>query len=204
MKLFTSPTTPYGRKVRIVATIKGVDRDIAFLEADTNPPGNAELMKHNPLGKIPVLVLDDGTRVFDSRVICEHLDTLGGPGAPRMFPEPWPERMAVLTLGALADGIAEAGILIFYESRFRPVEQHNGGWLARQQTRIDSALDFLDADPPAWKTHPDYGHIALAAALGHLDLRHGGRWRKDRPRLTNWLDHFGNEVPSYAETTPPA
>ncbi|MCB1506192.1 MAG: glutathione S-transferase N-terminal domain-containing protein [Hyphomicrobiaceae bacterium] len=202
MKLFTSPTTPFGRKVLLAAAIKRVDDQIETVNADTNPPGNAELMKFNPLGKIPVLVLDDGTPLFDSAVICQYIDTLGEPDAPRLIPEHGPDRWATLRLAALADGIAEAGILIFYESRFRTAEHHNADWISRQQQKVDAGLDYFDQHPLGWDVQPDYAHLSLAAALGHLDLRHGRRWRTDRPRLVNWLDHFGNAVPAYAKTTP--
>ncbi len=202
MKLLTSPTTPFGRKVRLAAAIKGVGDLIESVKADTNPPGNAELMAQNPLGKIPVLILDDGMRLFDSTVICAYIDTLGGPDAPRLIPESGPERWKTLTLAALADGMAEAGILIFYEGLFRPAEQRNDDWVARQQSKVDAALDYFEKNPPAWARNPDYSHAALAAALGHLDLRHEKRWRIDRPRLVNWIDHFENAVPEYAATRP--
>jgi glutathione S-transferase len=186
----------------LAAAIKGVSDQIEAIMADTNPPGNAALMANNPLGKIPVLVLDDGTRLFDSRVICEFIDTLGAPDAPRLIPASGHARWRTLTRAALADGIADAGILIFYEGRFRPAEHHNAGWLARQQEKVDAGLDHFEQDPPGWTGSPDYAHLALASALGHLDLRHGGRWRGTRPRLVNWLDHFADAVPAYAETTP--
>ncbi|MGD9670400.1 MAG: glutathione S-transferase family protein [Hyphomicrobiaceae bacterium] len=204
MKLLTSPTTPFGRKVQLAAAIKGVSEQIEIVKADTNPPGNAALMVENPLGKIPVLILDDGARIFDSRVICEYIDTLGGPDAPRLIPVSGSERWKTLSLAALADGMAEAGILIYYEGLYRTAEQRNAGWVARQQAKVDAALDYFEKNPPAWNRSPDYAHIALAAALGHLDLRHEKRWRIDRPRLVNWIDHFENAVPAYAATRPSA
>ena len=202
MKLLTSPTTPFGRKVRLSAAIKGVDDQIEVVKAETNPPGNADLMADNPLGKIPVLILDDGTRLFDSSVICQFIDTLGVTDAPRLIPQKGPDRWRTLTLAALADGIAEAGVLIFYETLLRPPENRNADWVVRQQSKVDAGLDFFDKEPPGWNASPDYAHVALAAALGHLDLRHERRWRVDRPRLVNWLDHFENAVPAYAVTRP--
>lgn len=204
MKLFSSPPSPFVRKARITAAMKGLADQIEIVPADTNPPGNAELLTHNPVGKIPALVLADGTRLFDSRVICEYLDANGAAGTPRLFPADGPERWRTLTLGALADGLADAGVLIVYEARFRPPEQHNAGWLARQQGKVDSALDYLEANPPRWGAHPTYEHIALACALGHFDFRHGGRWRDGRPGLVQWLDEFAKAVPSHAETQPSA
>ncbi len=204
MKLFSSPTTPFGRKILLAASIKGIADKIQVTHVDTNPPGNAELLQHNPLGKIPALVLEDGTVLFDSRVICEYVDTLGESGAPRLIPASGPARWRTLTRAVLADGIADAGILIFYESRFRPNELHSTVWLERQQAKVDAGLDHFEKNPPAWNGSPAYEHICLASALGHLEFRHAGRWRKDRPRLVNWLDQFDNAVPAYAATTPVA
>ncbi|MGD9784330.1 MAG: glutathione S-transferase N-terminal domain-containing protein [Hyphomicrobiaceae bacterium] len=203
MKILTSPTTPFGRKTRIAAMAKGLG-NIEFVNVDTNPPHNADLIANNPLGKIPVLVLDTGETIYDSRVICEYLDTLGAADAPRLFPSDSKERMRTLTLGALADGIAEAGVLVFYESRFRSEEMRNADWVARQQSKVDAGLDYLDANPPGWNGTPGYAPIALACALGHLDLRHGGRWRNGRARLVDWLERFSAAMPSYEATRPPA
>lgn len=204
MKLYTSPTTPFGRKVRLAAAIKGVDGAIESIVADNNPSSNAALLKVNPLGKIPVLLLDDGTVLFDSRVICEFMDTLGADDAPRLIPRDGRDRWLTLRDASLADGIAEAGILIFYEGKFRTPEMHHPRWLAHQQEKVDTGLDYFEQNPPGWNGSPNYAHLSLAAALGHLDLRHGRRWRNDRPRLVNWLDHFANAVPAYAATTPVA
>lgn len=184
--------------------MKGLDDRITVVAADTTPPHNAELVQQNPLGKIPALVLDDGTRLFDSRVICEYLDHEGAPGTPRLFPEPGRERWRVLTRAALADGIADAGVLIFYEKRFRNEEHWNAGWMARQQSKVDAGLDAFESEPPVWSRTPDYSHIALACCLGHLDLRHDGRWRAKRPQLVGWLERFAAEVPAFAETMPHA
>lgn len=204
MKLFSSPPSPYVRKVRIVAAMKGLADRIDIVAADTTPPHNAELIEQNPLGKIPVLVLDDGSRLFDSRVICEYLDHEGEARAPRLFPAPGGERWRMLTRAALADGIADAGVLIVYEKRFREATHWNAGWLARQQAKVDAGLDAFEAEPPTWSTAPDYGHVALACCLGHLDFRHDGRWRASRPKLVAWLERFAADVPAYAETMPHA
>src|SRR5262245_61303167 len=102
MKLLTSPLSPYGRKVKMVAKMKGVQDQIEMLPTDTNVPSNEALKRENPLAKIPVLVLADGTQIFDSHVICEYLDSLTP--APRLFPSAGVERFKTLTLGALADG----------------------------------------------------------------------------------------------------
>lgn len=202
MKLYTSPPSPFGRKVRIVAAMRGVLDSIEIVAADTSPPGNAELLEQNPLGKIPVLVLDDGTRLFDSRVICEYLDSIGPSNAPQVFPPAGADRWQALTRAALADGITDAGVLIVYEKRFRPESHWWPDWVARQQGKVDSGLDLMERNPPHWTTSPDYGHVSLACCLGHFDFRHDARWRATRPRLVDWLERFAAEVPAFAETLP--
>lgn len=202
MHLIGNPTSPFVRQVRITAAIKGLAERIPLHLADTNPPGNTELVRNNPLGKIPVLVLDDGTSLYDSRVIAEAIDSLAA--APRLFPPTEPERFRMLTRVALADGIKEAAVLILYESRLRAEAQRSAEWVARQQGKIDAALAHLEQSPPASASGPDYGDVSLAAALGYLDFRQDGRWRAAHPRLVDWLQRFAAAVPAYAETAPPA
>src|SRR5690606_21793 len=105
-------------------------------------------------------------------------------------------------VGALADGILDAALLLVYEKRFRPEDKWVETWMQRQQVKIDTALDWLERAPPAWSGHPDYGHITLACALGYLDFRHGGHWRAGHPSMVAWLDRFDAEVPAFAETRP--
>lgn len=184
----------------MTAYIKGLSDRITVENVDTMNV-DPRLAAENPLGKIPVLVLDDGTQLYDSKVICEYLDSLAP--SPRLFPAASPDRWRTLTLGALADGIMEAALLMVYEKRYRAENLRLQSWLDRQQSKVDAGLKKLEADPPKWAAHPDYGHLALAAALGYLDLRHEGRWRATHPRLVAWLDAFASAVPAYAKTAPP-
>lgn len=200
MKLLFSPASPYVRKVTIVAAMKGVADQIELQRTETNPPVNEALRRENPLSKIPTLILDDGTSIFDSHVICEYLDTLAP--EPRLFPAAGPERFRTLTLAALADGILDAALLLVYEKRFRPEDKWVESWVERQQLKVDTAVDWLEKAPPAWGDHPDYAHITLACALGYLDFRHGGHWRARHPNLVGWLDRFDAAVPAFAETRP--
>jgi glutathione S-transferase len=200
MKLLSSPLSPYGRKVKITAKVKGVMDRIDVQTADTNVPNNPVLTKENPLAKIPVLILDDGTQLFDSHVICEYLDSLRP--IPRLFPDAGAERFNTLTLGALGDGMLDAALLLVYEKRFRPEDKWVQSWMDRQQAKIDGALDHLEKNPPDWGAHPDYGHITIACALGYLDFRHEGKWRATHRGLVAWLDKFAAAVPAYAETNP--
>ena len=136
MKLLSSPASPFGRKVKVVARMKGVLDQIEIEKADTNVAENKVLKKENPLAKIPVLILADGTQLFDSHVICEYLDSLTP--SPRLFPAAGAERFNTLTLGALGDGILEAALLLVYEKRFRPEDKWVRSWMDRQQSKIDT------------------------------------------------------------------
>ena len=197
MQLLSSPLSPYVRKVRLAAAIKGLEDAIETVAVDTNPGDSIEINSANPLGKIPILI-DAGMQIFDSHVICEYLDSLRP--APVLFPKAGPERWNTLVLAALADGILEAALLLVYEKRFRPEDKWHAPWQQRQQAKIDRALDGLEQRPPAGTA--DYGHLTLAAALGYLDFRHEGRWRARHPRLIAWLDAFAKAVPAFEKTRP--
>jgi len=199
MKLMSSPLSPYGRKVKIAAGMKGLTDKIELLPTDTNK-GDDALNRLNPLGKIPCLITDEGDAIFDSHVICEYFDSLGG--GPVLFPKSGRERWRTLTMGALADGILDAALLLVYEGRFRPENMKVQGWVDRQQAKVDRALALLEASPPAWKGSPDYGHLTLACALGYLDFRHGGKWRAGHPKLVKWVDDFAAAVPAFEATRP--
>jgi len=199
MKLMSSPLSPFGRKVKIAARMKGVDGQIELMPTDTNK-GDDALNKLNPLGKIPSLITPEGVAVFDSHVICEYLDTLSA--SPVLFPKDSADRVRTLTLGALADGMLEAALLLVYEGRFRPENMKVQGWVDRQQSKVDRSLALLEAAPPQWQGSPDYGHMTLAVALGYLDFRHGGKWRAGHPKLVAWLDKFAAAVPAFEATRP--
>ncbi|MEM8744319.1 MAG: glutathione S-transferase family protein, partial [Pseudomonadota bacterium] len=149
--------------------------------------------------KIPALILEDGSCVFDSRVICECLDGMAGGG--KVFPE-GDARWPALTLQALADGILDASILQVYEKRFRPEDRQHPEWVERQKGKVDRALAHLEATPPATGPSPHIGDISVACALGYLDFRFDGTWRADHPNLVAWLDKFAEAVPAFGDTTP--
>lgn len=189
MRLYHSPTTPYGRKVMVLLLETGQSGDVEVVSASGTPldPGTQPL-DANPLGKIPVLVLDDGTALYDSRVICRWLDDRAGAGLYPAAPRLWRS----LTLEATADGILEAALLIVYETRLRPEQSRFAPWVEGQWTKIARALDMLET---RWQDHLagplDIGQIALACALSYLDFRHGARdWRDGHPRLAAWHDGF--------------
>ena len=202
LQITSSPSSPFVRKVRIAAAMKGVESKIDFVDPNADAARATALRDANPLNKIPVARLDDGTLVYDSHVICELIDTMSS--TPRLLPASGMDRIRTLTLAALGDGIAEAAILIVYEGRFRPKEKWHQEWVDKQQTKVDAALDHLESHVPDWQGSPDYGHLSLAAALGFLDLRFGARWREKHPKLSAWQDRFAAAVPSYAATAAPA
>jgi glutathione S-transferase len=197
MILRTAPASPFGRKVRIAASLLGIDGDISIERADTMDPSDS-MRRQNPLGKIPILLLDDGTKLFDSRVIIEFLDHRAGGG--RIIPAEPEARFAALTLQALCDGLMDASLLLVYEGRWRSADRHEPKWIDHQAAKVDRALSSLEADPPVVQGIPHVGDIALACALGYQDLRFAGRWRADHPRLVTWLDAFAAQVPAFAAT----
>jgi glutathione S-transferase len=200
LTLRSSPSSPFVRKVRIAADLLGLEREIAFERADTMDP-NDSVRRQNPLGKVPALLLEDGTVLFDSRVILEYLDHRAGGGI--IVPKDPAARFAALRLQALADGIMDASVLLVYEGRWRPAERHEPKWVELQAGKVERALAALEAAPPALTKPPDVGLIALACALGYRDFRFHGTWRKDHPRLVAWLDQFAAAVPAFAATKPP-
>jgi glutathione S-transferase len=201
MILRSSPASPFGRKVRIAIAVLGLDGDTRIEPAD--PTNLADtLRRQNPLGKIPVLIAEDGTAYYDSRVILEFLDQRAGGG--RIVPREAALRLAALRLQALGDGILDASILTVYEARWRAQEHHEQKWLDHQAGKVTRALAMLESNPPALDTSglPNIGQIALACALGYRDFRFGQSWRAEHPRLVAWLDDFAARVPAYAATAP--
>jgi len=199
MILKSSPASPFGRKVKIAASHLGLMDRIKVDVADTINPDDP-IRKINPLGKIPALVLDDGRCVFDSRVILECLDHMAGGG--KILPQAWDVRLAALTQQALADGIADAGLLIVYEDRYRPAEVRHKPWLEHQLGKVERGLEAVAAAPPD-ASQVNVGTIATACALGYLDLRKQTDWRARHPSLVAWLDTFRKAAPSYDATMAP-
>ena len=198
MILRSSPASPFGRKIRIASGILGLDDAIEIQPADTIDTADS-LRQQNPIGKIPVLITDDGVALYDSRVILEYLDHYAGNG--RIIPAEPRARFAALRLQALADGMMDASILQVYEGRWRADEKHEPKWLDHQAGKIERALAVLEAEPPGLDPTPSVGQIATACALGYRDLRFEGIWRKQYPRLVRWLDAFAAAVPAYARTS---
>ena len=187
MILRSSPSSPFGRKVRIAIAVLGFDKDVKIEAADTTD-ANDSVRRQNPLGKIPVLLAEDGNAYYDSRVILEYLDVA--------------MRLAALRLQALCDGILDASILTVYESRWRKPETHDAKWLEHQAGKVMRGLATLEAAPPRLDATPDIGQITLACVLGYRDFRFAGDWRSAHPKLVAWLDDFAARVPAFAATKP--
>ena len=195
--LRSSGASPFVRKVRIAADIVGVADRIEVVDAETLTPA-PDLLEQNPLGKIPTLVLENGDTLYDSRVILEYLDVLAAAARSSRRARGGLRR---LRLQALADGIMDAAVLQMYEIRWRPEEHRVEKWVAHQKGKVARALDEAERSLDAAAATPIHvGHIALACALGYLDLRFEGKWRNDHPKLVAWLDDFARRVPAFEAT----
>jgi glutathione S-transferase len=197
MILRSSPASPFGRKVRIAASLLGLASEIDVTATNLEDPADS-VRAQNPVGKIPVLILDDGTAYYDSRVILAYLDYRAGGG--RIVPREASARFDALRLQALCDGLLDACLLLVYEGRYRPADKHVQSWIDRQTDKVARGLKSLEAAPPKLDSVPNVGQITLACLLGYRDLRFGGTWRKEYPHLLAWHDKFAAQVPAFAET----
>jgi glutathione S-transferase len=203
MKLYYTPTSPFVRKVLIAAHELGLAERVETTLLRPSPLApNAELSGANPLSKIPALILDDGTGLYDSRVICEYLETLRAPGVPALVPASGPERFRTLRLQALCDGVLEAGILVFYERAMRPPALHWEDWLAGQTQKVLQGLDALERECAHFGDDVDLAQVAAGATIGWLEFRNVcGDLRSSRPRLFAWYERFSAR-PSMRATVP--
>ena len=197
-KLIASKTSPYARKVRIALAEKKIEYQM--VESSGWDPGNP-LHAWNPLGKLPVLILDDGTHLYDSRVIVEYLDLVSP--VSRLIPEPARQRIAVKKWEALADGVCDAASAIVLERR-RPSELQSDEWIARQRRKIEEGVAELSRElgERAWCYGDAWSlaDIATGCALGYLDLRHADvDWRGAYPNLARLADKL-DKRPSFADT----
>ena len=168
--------------------------DVEILKNDS---WQSAIPTYNPLEKVPAMVTDDGTVIYDSPVICEYLDSVNE-GA-KVFPVPGPERWRVLRLQALGDGIADA-IVAFAGESGRPEEKQTEAVIARQRKKIDGGADWLESHIDELDGDLNIGQIAIACAFGYGEFRipdYG--WRDGRPKLTAWFEAFA-ERPSMKDT----
>jgi glutathione S-transferase len=191
-----APASPYSAKVRMAAAIAGIPFDASVVDTNADPD---QLVSANPLGKIPTLVLDDGSAVFDSRAITQYLNRQSG---NRLFPRNPARRTRAERLEALADGIADSALAHVYERRWRPVEKVHQPWLDRQWAKVVRALDHIEGDLPRLGKSPDAGQVALRAALGYLALRFPGEWEKGHSRVRRWAERFDDRFPELKNLLP--
>ncbi len=200
MLLRHSHTSPFVRKVTVLLHETGLTERVRMEKVDGwSEPGF--LTAENPLSMVPTLLLDDGSSLYDSAVICEYLDAQH-PG-PKLIPPVGEARWRVLREQALADGMLECAVLIFMELNKRPVEKRWDWWVDLKRRAIVRALDLLERDVATLGDRVDLGTISIAIALGYLDLRGAVEaWRDPRPMLSAWHAGFAQR-PSMMATVPP-
>jgi glutathione S-transferase len=202
MKLLYQTHSPYARKVLVAACELGLQHRLKVVHHDTSPTRrNDEVFALNPLGKVPVLIVDDGPALFDSSVICEYLDGLHI-GA-KLIPTEHGARYRALRRQALALGMADAGIAARWEAERRPEASRWPPMLQGQLDKIAAACDLLEqeiGDAPSAETVPDIGDIALATTLSWIAFRNVYSFNDGRPRLSVWYARF-SQRPSMLATT---
>jgi len=199
MKLVYSPPSPFVRKVTTLIHHVGLNDRIELINVKTTALSVAEEARAaNPLGKIPVMILEDGKSMFDSRVITRYLDELAG---SNLYPKH--NIYDVLTLEALADGIMESAVSITYESKLRPKNEQSASWMDAQWSKVHHAVKALnDRKFQAMDGELNMGQIAVACSLGYLDFRHDGRqWRHGNSNLASWNEGM-MKLPALIKTIP--
>jgi glutathione S-transferase len=202
MKLYYSPSSPYARKVRVLAIESRLDKKIEMVNVALTPVApNADVDKHNPIGKIPALSIK-GLDLFDSPVICEYLDSQNK--GRKLFPRKGRSRWVALRQQAMADGLLDAALLARYEGALRPEEKRWTEWSAGQMKKINGVLRQLEAEAKSLKGKLTIGTISVVCALGYLDLRFADLgWRDKCPKLAKWFAAT-SKLPSIKSTAPTA
>lgn len=202
MKLLFSASSPFARKVLVVAHERALAGRIELTAVAPMPVRAVpELSSLNPLGKVPTLVLADGTVLYDSRVIAEYLDALAP--EPRLFPASGPARWTALRRQATGDGVLDAAVAVRYERVVRPPERLFPAWVEGQLAKVRQALDALEREADLLLGF-GIGEIAIACALGYLDFRFAEEpWRAGRPGLARFYERAAAR-PSMQATRPSA
>jgi glutathione S-transferase len=202
MKIYHSPLSPYVRKCMVVAIELGLSNQIEIVAGAANPiKRDPHIVAHNPLGKVPALITDDGVALYDSRVICEYLNDLG---QGNFLPSSGAARWQILTEQSLGDGMLDAALLARYENMMRPEALRWAEWTEGQMQKIHSGLVMIEANATKWGDTFDLGKLTLACALGYLDLRFASLdWRTQYPKAAQWFAKI-NARPSMQATVPKA
>jgi len=201
MKLYTNKASPFARKARILVRETGLAGRVEEAETVVSPiAANETLARDNPLVKIPALVTDSGETLFDSRVICEYLDTLHT--GRKFFPASGPQRFTALRRQSLTDGILDAAVLCRYETAVRPEALRWKDWIEGQKRKIFGGLAVLEAETAAWGDEFAIGQVGAACVLGYLDFRFADwDWRGGHPQLKGWFERVSAR-PSISATRP--
>jgi glutathione S-transferase len=202
MQLFFSPASPYVRKVMVVAHETGLAERIEKLPSAANPVTRDEtIAPHNPTGKVPTLIADDGLALYDSRVICEYLDSLHE--GPKLYPAEGRARWETMVLQAAADGLLDAALLARYETVLRPEDLRWNDWVQGQMKKVAGmVVEFESRWIETLEGEVTAGTLAVACALGYLDFRFpDAGWRDGHPRLTAWYETIAQR-PSMQATVP--
>jgi len=202
LKMFHSPASPFVRKVLVCAYEKGVSDQIENLPSKAWPvKRDPEIVRENPSGQVPSAIMEDGSPLFDSRVICAYVDTMSD--KTPLIPNDREARFSAMTLEALADTMLSAALLCRYESILRPSEFYWGLWHDSQMEKVDNGLDDLEERWTGTLDGPvSIGTITVACALGYLDFRFADKdWRGRHSKLAAWYDDFAKR-PSMVSTMP--
>ncbi|WP_306226386.1 glutathione S-transferase family protein [Bosea beijingensis] len=200
MKLYQSTTSPFVLKVRIAAAELGLIDRIEMLDVSQEYKAGGPLareqniIKTNPLGQVPTLLLDDGMTIADSRVICEYLDGLGGGS---LFPDEPKTRWNALSEQSYGDGLLDAALAARYEGLLRSEEQRWQRWIDGQLAKVHATLDLIEGKAAGFGERVDIGTITFYCALAYLDLRFADlNWREGRPQAAGWFAKIG-ERPAF-------
>lgn len=199
MKLVYSGLSPFARKVSVVLRETGLIDDTTLVEVSTTPVNSADAaVAANPSGKIPSLVLEDGSSVYDSRIICRYLNDRAGAD---LYPND--EIWKILTLEATADALMDAAVLMTYERRIRPEDMVYEPWVEAQWAKAERSINAVASDWGDFLEGPlNIGQIGIACALGYVDFRHADRdWRSANPSLAEWFAAFSTR-PAMEATRP--
>jgi glutathione S-transferase len=202
MKLYYSPFSPYVRKVLVTAHELGLADKIENLASAAHPvTRDRSIIAHNPLGQVPTLLLDDGSVLADSRVICEYLDDLAGGS---LFLRSGPQHWRILVDQTIGDGILTAALLSRYETAARPPEKLWQDWYDGQMDKVETSIAAIEAAVPTLGNRVDIGTISFACAFGYLDLRFPKfGWRDRHPKSADWFAGFSKR-PSMVATQHPS
>jgi len=201
MKIFYSTSSPFVRKVMVVAHELGIADKIERMKSAVHPIRfDAGVVEHNPLGQVPTFFTDGDLVLYDSRVICEYLDDRFG--RAEIFPKNSDLRWRALTDQVLADGMTSAALLIRYELTVRDEAMQNAAWVAGQRRKIEDGVRLLEATVREWRHRFDIGTIAVACSLSYLEFKLPEiNWRSACPNVACWLDGVGQR-PSLRKTVP--